>query len=159
MVGSLRDFFKRLGVGDSGLSLRGRLTNSPTGFGPVAANVGSGGKVDYEAYTQAAQDYLSVARELYGSQTEYFTLFNDILGLSKKALADQENVVSIGSGRPSPFDTPSIDTVPVVEAVDAQSQMLLQQLSTLNASNDDILAAINNLAGLGAIQAAGGTYL
>lgn len=158
-LSSLRDFIKSLEVGDSGLSLRDRLTNARTAFDPLAATLRSGGKVDYEAYTQAAQDYLSVARELYGSQTEYFTLFNDILGLSKKALADQENVVSIGSGRPSPFDTPSIDTVPVVEAVDAQSQMLLQQLSTLNASNDDILAAINNLAGLGAIQAAGGTYL
>lgn len=157
-LSSLRDFVKSLEVGDSGLSLRDRLTNARTVFDPLAATLRSGGKVDYDKFTEAAQDYLSVARELFGSQTEYFAIFNDVLGLSKKALADQENIVSIGSGRPSPFDKPSIDTVPVVEAVDAQSQMLLTQLSALNASNADIAAAINALASLNGLQATGTTY-
>lgn len=139
LTGTLRDFVKGLEIGDSGLSIRERVTNARTVYDPLAATVRAGGQVDYGAFTEAAQDYLNTARELYGSQAEYFAIFNDILGLSKQALADQENVVSIGSARPSPFDTPSIDTVPVVAAVDAQSQMLLTQLVAVNGRLDQLI--------------------
>lgn len=147
-LGSLRDFVKSLETGDNGLSLRSRFTNAQAAYNPLADAIKAGGQVDYDKFTEAAQDYLGIAREMYGSQDAYFKVFNEILGLSKQALADQENVVSIASGRPSPFDTPSIDTVPVVQAVDAQSQMMLTQSSETNALLAQILARLESGGGV-----------
>lgn len=148
LFGSLKQLIDDLQIGDAGLSLRTRLTNARAVYDPLASTIRSGGTVDYDKFSDAARSVLDIARELYGSQQGYFDVFNDVLGLSKQALAGQQNVVSLGTGVPAPDfgpATPTADTVPVVAAINDQSQLLLEQLTRLNASNADIAAALQVL--------------
>lgn len=148
LVGPLRDLIADLETGDNGLSLRARRQNALAEFNPLAEAIRSGQTVDYNEFTDAARTLLEISRELFGSQDEYFATFNDILNLSKTALAGQENVVSISDASPSPFI--SVDTVPVVQAVDAQSQMLLSQSTSTN----DLLQEIRDLLRNGGVDTA-----
>jgi hypothetical protein len=145
MVAPLRDLIASMETGDRGLSLRSRLVNARAAYDPLAEAVRAGQTIDYSEFTAAAETMLSISRELFGSQAEYFATFDEILGLSKQALAGRENIISIADASPSPFV--NVDTVPVVQAVDAQSQMLLQQLTAANGNLQtliDLYAAANN---------------
>lgn len=137
MVRPLKDLIASMETGDRGLSLRSRLANARATYDPLAEAVRAGQTIDYSEFTAAAETVLSISRELFGSQAEYFETFDQILSLSKQALAGRENVISIASATPSPFV--SVDTVPVVQAVDAQSQMLLTQLAAANSNLETLI--------------------
>lgn len=144
MTGSLKQLIDDLTIGDSGLSLGDRLANARAEFNPLADAVRAGQTVNYDDFTEAARAVIELSREMNGSQSGYFADFNDILGLSRTALAGQANVVSIASAAGSPFSSSSADTVPVVGAIDAQSQMLLEQLTALNSTNQQLLNSVQS---------------
>ena len=155
---TLRDFISDLETGDNGLSLRSRLASAQAAYNPFAEAIRNGETVDYGDFTDAAQTLLSISRQLYGSQTEYFDTFNEVLGLSKQALADQQDVISIADGQDTPFtNRDSVDTVPVVTAVNDQSQLLLTQSNMTNEWLEKIYNAVaaNNNSGSAAPT---GTY-
>lgn len=106
MASSLKDLISQLETGDSGLSLRDRLSNARATYDPLAEAIRGGQTVDYAKFTDAARNVIDITRQIYGSQQEYFNTFNDVLGLSKQALAQVgANVTTIDqSGLPgSPF--------------------------------------------------------
>jgi hypothetical protein len=102
----------------------------------MADTIRQGGKVDYDRFTELARQLIEVQREISGSQTDYFSTFDEVLALSRQALAGQENVVSIGSNTASPFSggaAPSNAAVPVVNAINAQTGELMAGFAALTA--------------------------
>lgn len=169
MVSSLKDLIAQLTVGDSGLSLRDRLTNARAIYDPLAAAVANGEKVDYEKFTAAARDVIDIARQLYGSQEEYFRTFNEVLGLSKQALArENANATTINTdGLPgSPFTTQPTaanDNASLVSALDKLGLLLVGELGVkLDAVNSNLGVIIQSGLASGAIvpnyAQANGTY-
>lgn len=136
LTGSLRGLIDELTKGDNGLSLRDRLSNIRADFDPMANTIRSGGTVDYDKFSEVARELIDVQRQVSGSQTDYFSTFDEVLALSRQALAGQENIVSIGSGTASPFSgsaAPSNASVPVVNAINAQTGELMAGFAALTA--------------------------
>ncbi|SDA14916.1 hypothetical protein [Sphingomonas sp. NFR15] len=95
LTGTLKEFLDTLNFkGDNGLSLRTREAAAKAAFEPLAATVQSGGKVDQDAFTSAAQTYLDIERELYGSSQAYFDKLAEITQLTSKAIANAGALVS-----------------------------------------------------------------
>ncbi len=137
LTGSLKSLIDDLTKGDNGLSLRDRLSNIRADFNPMADTIRQGGKVDYDKFSELARQLIEVQREISGSQVDYFSTFDEVLALSKRALDGQANVVSIGSGIESPFSgsaAPSNASVPVVSAINTQTGELLAALNAINAN-------------------------
>lgn len=137
LTGSLKSLIEDLTKGDSGLSLRDRLSNIRADFNPLANTIRAGGAVDYDKFSELARQLIEVQREISGSQTDYFATFDEVLALSRKALGDQQNIVSIGSNTASPFSgsaAPSNASVPVVGAITAMNDNLASILLSINAN-------------------------
>jgi hypothetical protein len=133
---SLRDLIDDLTKGDNGLSLRDRLSNIRADFNPMADTIRRGGTVDYDRFSEVARELIDVQRQISGSQIDYFSTFDEVLALSREALAGQANVISIGSGTASPFSggaEPSNAAVPVVNAINAQTGELMAGFAALTA--------------------------
>lgn len=142
LTGSLRQLIDDLQTGENGLSLRDRLSNVRAQFDPLANDIRSGKAVDYDKFAEVARNLIDIQRQISGSQTDYFDVFNEVLGLSKNALANQENVIAIGTGISSPFGSaavPSNDNTPVVNAISAQTNSLVASLAAVQAQ----IAALN----------------
>lgn len=149
---SLQSLIDELSTGDFGLSLRDRLANAHLIYDPMAQAIREGKAVDADKFSEAARTVLDLARQLYGSQTAYFQQYDEVLALSRLALATANAAtVAVDTAKlpESPFANLTVDTVPVVSAIDAQSQMLLGQLTLTNEQLAQIsaqLAANNNTA-------------
>ena len=145
---TLRQLLDDLTTKNDARSLRERLTFAQAAYNPLAADLKAGKTVDYDAFAQAARDILEIQREMSGSQDGYFQLLNEITSLTSKALADQQNVVSLSSATASPFDnsvatsttSPANDNTSVVSAINATSADQVAQLATMNQTLSKLLA-------------------
>jgi hypothetical protein len=87
MTSTLQGFLDSLRYsGETGLSLGTRQKNARTAFDPLAAQIMAGQTVDQDKFTETAQSYLDIAREIYGSTQTYFDLLNQVTGLTAKAV-------------------------------------------------------------------------
>ena len=132
---ALKSLIDDLKIGDNGLSLRDRLANAQAAFNPLAAQIDAGKVVDYDAFATAARNLIDIQRAISGSQEDYFSVFNNVLRLSEKAIGDQSNVTSIGRDFASPFSsptTPSNDNTPVVDAISSMTNAVVGQLMAVN---------------------------
>lgn len=149
LTGSLKSLIEDLTKGDSGLSLRDRLSNIRADFNPLANTIRSGGTVDYDKFSELARQLIEVQREISGSQSDYFSTFDEVLGLSRQALQGQQNVVSIGSNTGSPFSgdaAPSNIATPIVGAIGQMSGDIVAGLAAVQAQ----IAALGRLSSGGA---------
>lgn len=153
MTSALRGLLDDLTVNNDALSLRDRLAMAKAKYDPLAADVAAGKKVDYDAFAEAARTFLEIQRQLSGSQQGYFSALDEVTGLTKKAISDQENIISIGTGRATPFDKPSgavNDNAPVVGAIDRLGDILVRELGgRLDALNANTARALSSGGGGG----------
>jgi hypothetical protein len=161
IIGSLKDLRDQLNIGDSGLSLRARLTNARAAFDPLEARVKAGDTTAYDDYAKAAATLLDLQKELSGSQGEYFALFDQINSLTATAIAAQEAIASASANRDSPFSdsaVPATDNASVVGAIDRQTTILVDALTIrLDAINDNIGTLVERAYAVGGgTSAAGG---
>lgn len=137
LTNSLRGLIADLTQGDNGLALRDRLANIRAEFNPLAATIQAGGSVDFDKFSELSRQLIEVQRQISGSQPDYFRTFDEVLALSRSALAGQENVISIGSGSQSPFSgnaAPSNASTPVVGAIANMNDNLGSILNAINAN-------------------------
>lgn len=147
VIGSMRDLYERLTIGDSGLSLRARETAARAQYDPLAARVRAGDTSAYDDYVKAADALLDISRQLYGSQKGYFDLFDEVASLSKAALDRQQALYDTAAGSPSPFtpaDVPTTDNASVVAAIDAQTDALGAKLDAANDNLGALIAALQS---------------
>lgn len=137
-VSALKDLLADLQTGDNGLSLRDRIANARAKYDPLAADIAAGRAVDADAFAEAARNVLDLQRQLSGSQSAYFDLYNEIVALTQKALGASANSPTPGANLPSPFGPApgAVDTAPVVGSIehlrDYLGGILTGQLSAVN---------------------------
>lgn len=142
MTGSLRGLLKDL-EGDSGRSVRDRLAVARATYDPLAAAVGAGQKVDFDAFADATRDVVGLMRELYGSGGGYFDFLDGATELTKKALAGQEVLLNAATSGDTPFSgtgsAGADGSRAVVSAVDKQTDAIVAALrGELGAVNDNL---------------------
>ena len=145
LLGSLRGLYDELTIGDSGLSLRERRNAALAAYTPLADRVRSGDTAAFDDFASAAQTLLGIERELSGSQSAYFDLFNSIKDLTKSALDTQTALSDAAANRDSPFSSstvPATDNASVVAAIETGNQAIVD---AINANVTAALAANDNL--------------
>ncbi|KKC24851.1 hypothetical protein [Sphingomonas sp. SRS2] len=143
----LKDFLQALGMGSaSPLSLRDQEAMAEAALKPFLDKINAGSSIDQSAYQAAAQTYLDIERQLYGSTSNFFAAFDQIQAATTKAIAAIDNAVPIGGPASDPF-AEKISTA-TQASVDLLSQ-ISQQTATQQGTLDGILAALRANGGTG----------
>ena len=131
---SLKDFLNSLTAGNDARSLRERQEAALKEYDPLKARVASGDKTAYDAFTQAAQQLLDIERQIYGSQSGYFTRLDQVTDLTKTRVDQDSNISMITDMRPGIFGSanPNNDTAPVINAIVGGNANLLTAINTTN---------------------------
>jgi uncharacterized protein (TIGR02594 family) len=147
---ALKDFLTSLNVGSSSpYSLRDQEATAYAQLRPFLDQIAGGQRIDQGKYQTAAQAYLDVERQLYGSTQDYFNALDAIQASTNKAIASLDNVQSVSPDVASPFaEATAANTGTVAEntatANDllAQNSELLANIGVLMQQNTDYLAAM-----------------
>lgn len=156
VTASLRDLYDTLTAGSDARSLGERRAYTLATYDPLAARVAAGDKAAYDDFAAAAQSLLDIERQIFGSQSGYFSRLDEITSLTKTRIDAESNVASISSDRPGIF-TPTVanDNVPVVNSIDAQTNAIVSIGNQTNALLADLLSKWNGTIGM---QVAAGNY-
>lgn len=101
---SLKDFLDTLKIGSaSPLSLRDQESAALAKLQPFLEKINAGQSIDQDKYRDAAQAYLDIERELYGSTQNFFTAFDAVQAATNKAIAAIDNVAPVAPDVESPF--------------------------------------------------------
>lgn len=102
----LDEYIKNLKGGpDSPLSNRTVYTNAKSEVDKFRSDIGAGKAVDQDALIKALDNFEQASSELYGSRSQFYTDFADILALAEKARSNAETGTGTGGALPaSPFD-------------------------------------------------------
>jgi murein DD-endopeptidase MepM/ murein hydrolase activator NlpD len=161
IVGSLRDLYNELTVGNDARSLSERLGYAQKNYDPLAARVASGDTAAYDEFTAAARELLDIQRQFSGSQTGYFDLLNQVTGLSRTALGSSDSINFASVNRDSPFTTTGSvandNGAAVVGAIGAQTNLLLAGMNQTNLYLQQI-ALQGGYATAGGFSLSGATY-
>lgn len=93
---ALKEFLQSLNAGSgSPLSLRDQEANARAVLDPYLGQIARGESIDQEKYQSAAQTFLDIERQLYGSTAKYFEAFDMIQGATGNAIATIDNAAPI----------------------------------------------------------------
>ncbi|CAD7335397.1 hypothetical protein FIV32_02365 [Sphingomonadales bacterium 58] len=93
---SLKDFIKSMNMGSSSpLSLRDQEENARKVLDPFLGQIARGESIDQDKYLSAAQTFLDIERQLYGSTAKYFEAFDMIQGATGSAISKIDNAAPI----------------------------------------------------------------
>ena len=145
---SLKDFLNSLTSGNDARSLRERQEAALKEFDPLAARVASGDKTAYDEFAQIAQQLLDIERQIYGSQSGYFTRLDQVTDLTRTRVDADSNVSMITDMRPGIFGSagPNNDTAPIVGAIMGGNADLLAALNTANSFNGQAITLLSQIA-------------
>lgn len=117
----LKDFLQSLGMGASSpLSLRDQESAAKTALQPFLDKIAGGERVDQAKYREAAQTYLDIERQLYGSTDRYFAAFEQIQAATAKAIETIDKAVPIRDAKPDPFAQATADNTAIANELLAQ---------------------------------------
>lgn len=92
----LKDFLAAMNAGSSSpLSLRDQEKAARDALAPYLDRINRGQSVDQDAYLGAAQTFLDVERQMYGSTQKYFEAFNSIQQATNAAISNIDNATAI----------------------------------------------------------------
>jgi hypothetical protein len=145
LTASLRSLREELLTGDSGLSLRNRLSNAESTYNPLKARVDAGDTAAYDKFAEAYKVVLDLKRQIGGSDQSYFDFLKEGIDTTGKVITGADNIASISAAR-APILTPAQNAAPVVSALDqviaainaqggAQNQNLGSVIDLLRQSN------------------------
>ncbi len=139
IVGSLRELLDDLRMGDNGLSLRDRRSNTLSRFDALAARVAAGDSTAFDDFADISRQLLDIERQLFGSTQAYFDRLNQVTTLTERAISGQANVSPIGAAVPSAAD----ESASIARAIESTSA---EQVSLLRAINDNLITALSPVA-------------
>ncbi|MCP3732022.1 peptidoglycan DD-metalloendopeptidase family protein [Sphingomonas sp. MG17] len=138
----LRSFQKSLNYGStSPYSTRDQERLAAAAFKPFEEAILRGERVDQGKFTEAAQTWLDLQRQLFGSTGSFFEAMDKVQSLTNKAISDIDNAKPI-----------RVETDPWVKATATSTQAsaeLLDQISGQTAETNRILAQIQAAMGGG----------
>jgi hypothetical protein len=125
----LKAFRDSLDMGSaSNLSLQDQEAKARAALQPYLDKIDMGGSIDQDGYQAAAQQYLDIARERYGSTQGYFAAFDQIQAATSKAIATIDNAVPIGGAGARSGDPFAAQTA---TATQTSAELLSQQSGQL----------------------------
>ncbi len=139
---ALKDFLSGMKAGSSSpLSLRDQEREARTVLDPYLGQINRGEAVNQEKYLAAAQTFLDIERQLYGSTAKYFDAFSEIQDATGRAISTIDNAAPIRTSA-DPFieataksaASTAADTSNMV-ALLAQTNALLAQLAANDAAS------------------------
>lgn len=139
----LKDFLLSLKVGSaSPLSLRDQEAAARTALQPYLDTIAGGGNVDQAKYQGAAQSFLDIERQLYGSTQAFFDQFGALQDATNKAISNIDNAVPITPAVESPFVKATADSTAETAGNTATGNELLAQVSDQIAQATALLQGI-----------------
>ncbi len=136
---AMKDFLKAMNMGSSSpLSLRDQAMNAKSALDPFLDQINAGQAINQDKYLEAAQTYLDIERQMYGSTAKYFEAFDAIQAATNKAISTVDNAAPIRTTA-DPFIEATATATRSVEANTANTVMLLQQNVELQKENNALL--------------------
>lgn len=137
---TLKEFTKSLMTGSaSPLSLRDQEKAAKSALQPFLDTIAQGGMIDQGAYQSAAQTFLDIERQLYGSTGKFFEAFEQIQAATTKAIDRVDNAAPVSEAVANPFAEKT------ASATQASADLLSQisgQTQAQQQTLDQILAAL-----------------
>jgi hypothetical protein len=108
---SLKDFLTAMKAGSSSpYSLRDQEATAKAGLQPYLDQIDAGQSIDQSRYLAAAQTFLDVERQLYGSTQNYFDALDQVQASTNKAISTIDNAKPITTAVESPFAKATADS-------------------------------------------------
>ncbi|USI71613.1 hypothetical protein [Sphingomonas morindae] len=127
---TLKDFLQGLKAGSgSPLSLRDQETAAKAALQPYLDDIAAGKTINQGAYQTAAQSFLDIERQLYGSTDAYFAQFDKIMAATTQAIDKIDNAASVYSA---------------ADAAAAKTADATSAIAQISAEQTDILKGILN---------------
>ncbi|KEZ00614.1 hypothetical protein AI27_17860 [Sphingomonas sp. BHC-A] len=124
---SLKDFLSSLNAGSaSPLSLRDQEANARAVLDPYLGQIARGESIDQDKYQSAAQTFLDIERQLYGSTAKYFEAFDMIQGATGNAIATIDNAAPIRTTS-DPFNEATAKATQATAASSENAAQLMAQ--------------------------------
>lgn len=138
---TLKEYRDSLLLGsNSAYSLRDQEATALSKLQPFLDQIAAGQSIDQERYREAADAYLQVERNLYGSTQDYFTALDTVQAATNRAISAIDNVAPIGTPVESPFASATADATATTAQNTQTTNELLEQVSNqLSAVNDRLL--------------------
>ncbi|MEG8016127.1 phage tail length tape measure family protein [Sphingomonas sp. 22R3R2A-7] len=145
---SLKDFVASLKMGsNSPYSLRDQEQTAKAALAPYLAQIAGGKTIDQSKYQAAAQTYLDIERQLYGSTKAYFDALDAVQAATNKAISTIDNATPIGTSVESPFAKATAASAAATATGVQTTNELLDQMSQQAALTNDLLARLTLAAG------------
>lgn len=136
----LKDFADSLMFGSSSpLSLRDQEAAAKAALQPYLDQINGGSAVDQAGYQKAAQAFLDIERQLFGSTDSFFQQFNAIQEATNKAIAAVDKAQPIAE---SPFVQATAQATQATATATTATSEILSQQSQLLANQNATLAQI-----------------
>ena len=143
----LKQFRDSLNFGSSSpLGLRDQEGAVRAALQPYLNQINSGQAVDQQAYRSAAQSFLDIERQLYGSTDTFFRAFDEIQAATSKAIGTIDNAKPIATVD-SPFVRATADATKATADSTKVSNEILAQQTELLAKLPNIEALLSRIAG------------
>jgi hypothetical protein len=131
---ALKDFLKSMNMGSSSpLSLRSQEASAKALLDPFLAQINAGQTINQDKYLEAAQTYLDIERQIYGSTAKYFEAFDAIQDATNKAIAAVDNVAPIRT-EADPFIE---ETANATKSMQADTSNMVTLLEKIRAALED----------------------
>lgn len=141
----LKDFLAAMNAGSSSpLSLRDQEKAAYDALTPYLDKINRGQSIDQDAYLSAAQTYLDVERQIYGSTQKYFEAFDSIQKATSAAISSIDNATAIRTSS----DLANEATAKATQNMAADTSNMVTLLQQQNEALQRLLAA----------QGKGGSY-
>lgn len=142
---TLKEFVASLKMGSSSpYSLRDQEQSAKAALQPFLAQISAGQSIDQSKYQAAAQAYLDIERQLYGSTQAYFDQLDAVQAATNKAISTIDNATPIGGTVESPFVKATADSAAATAAAVKTANEMAQDTNELLAR---LVAAAENNAG------------
>jgi len=129
---TLKNFLDDLKLGsDSPFSLRDQESAAREALAPYLDKIARGEAIDQGGYTEAAQRYLEVERQLYGSTESYFKEFERIQAATAKAIEKIDNAKPISTPTQDPFTQATAKNTEAAADIAAEGNQLMSEAVAL----------------------------
>ncbi len=129
---SLKEFVTSLKMGSSSpYSLRDQEQTAKAALQPFLAQISAGQSIDQGKYQSAAQAFLDIERQLYGSTQAYFDQLDAVQAATNKAISTIDNATPIGGSVESPFAKATADSAAATAAAVKTANEMAQDTNDL----------------------------
>ncbi len=129
---SLKEFVTSLKMGSSSpYSLRDQEQTAKAALQPFLAQISAGQSIDQGKYQSAAQVFLDIERQLYGSTQAYFDQLDAVQAATNKAISTIDNATPIGGSVESPFAKATADSAAATAAAVKTANEMAQDTNDL----------------------------